>query len=688
MKRRRTLLGLESAAAFVVYSAISAWFLRPIWRLGASHLPQGLGDPLFNLYLLAWVGRQIRLGLPDLWGAPFFHPAPDALALSDHMIGPGAQAAAIQAATGGGPIAAYNVLFFLSFALAGTTTFAVLRAGGLGRAAAFLGGSVFAFSPYRWEQTYHLQVLLAQWIPPLLWTFHRLLERPRAARAAAFLLFYALHVTGGNYLAYLVHLPLLVLLGNRLLRGDERRRLLSRPALRVLVPSAAACALLLAALFVPYLEAGRRHGMHHWVENYRQFGATLVAQATPAQPNWYYPLLRPPLKSLGPGYRGADWRVEKALFPGFLAAVLAAAGAAGLCRRHRFRPRPRLDPGRRAGLAALTAGAAAVFLAADLLTLGWWPPRWIASLGGLDGAYTALGVAFAVLVAARLLLGRRWTGATPLALPTAPAWERGLLFAGLASWLLAFPLVFETLTEVVPGFGAMRTPTRTWPIVSFAVAWFAGRGLDGLLRRLRGRSGRTALAAAACLWLPVESMPRPLAWNRVPEPPPVHRWIAATPEVRAVLVLPLRRNEREVPAMWFSTAHWKPIVNGFSAFTPRAYRDLREVCCWPAPDEAALERLRRMGVTHVVVDATAGRRAWQRRELAAWRQRVAAGEIPRVRRVYRDERGDEVYAIAAAAPPRGGSSSVAPRAAAPGPASQRQQRSPGEQQDHQHGPEP
>lgn len=647
LKRRPALRSVpETAAAFAAYSAISAWFLRPIWRLGASHLP-GQGDPLFVLYLLAWVGRQIRLGLPDLWGANFFFPARDALALSDHMLGPGAQAAAIQAATGGGVIAAYNVLFFLSFALAGTTTFWVLRAGGLGRAAAFAGGSVFAFSPYRWEQTFHLQVLLAQWIPPLLWSFHRLLERPRAAAAAAFLLFYVLHVTGGIYLAYLVHVPLLALLGERLLRGEERRRLFDRSSLRVLLPSAASCALLLALLFLPYLEASRRHGMRHAVANYQQFGATLVAQATPAKANWYYPPLRAPLKSLGPGYRGADWRVEKALFPGFLAAILAAGGAGALWRRRRREPRPDLEARRRGALAALSAAAVAVFLAADLLTLGWWPPERVAATGGLDGAYSLLGVAFAVLVAARLLLGRRWAGTTPPAPPGAAAWERGLLLGAAACWLLAFPLVFEPLAEVVPGFGGMRAPTRTWPFVSLAIGWLAGRGLDGLLQRLRGRGGRLAVAAAACLWIVLESMPRPLAWNRVPEPPPVHRWIATAPEVEALLVLPLRRNEREIPAMWSATAHWKPIVNGFSAFTPRAYRELLDVCCWPLPDDHALDRLRRMGVTHVVIHTAQWRRPWLHRELAAWQRRVAAGEVPGVREVYRDGRGDRVFAIAA-----------------------------------------
>ena len=639
----------ETLAAFAAYALASTWFLRPVWRLGATHLPGGLGDPLLLLYLLTWVGRQVRRGLVDLWQAPFFFPTRDALALSDHMLGPGAQAAAIEALTGGGPVLAYNALFFLSFALSGTTTFAVLRAGGASAGAAFAGGAIFAFSPYRWEQLSHIQVLTAQWIPPLLWTFHRLLARPRPGRAALFLLFYALHVTGGSYLAYLAHVPLAALAAVHLLDRRARRRLLSRRALRVLLPAAALSAALVAAVFLPYLEVGRRYGLTRDAENYRHFGATLVAQATPAPQSRVYPVLRPALRALAPGQTGASWRVEKALFPGVLATLLAAAGAAALWRRRRRRPAP--DPGRsrRAALAGLTAGALAVFLAADLLTLGWWPPPRVAALGGLDGAYTALGLLFALLVAARLALGRRWTGRLPLAIPSPSPWERGLLAGAAACWLLAFPVVFEPLSEVVPGLGGMRTPTRTWPFVSFAVAWLAARGLDAARRRIARPRLAAAATAAVALALLAEAAPRPPEWARVPEAPPVYHWIAGQPEVEALLVLPLRRDEREVPAMWFSTVHWRPIVNGFSGYTPPAYERLREVCCWPVPDARALDTLRRMGVTHVLVHP-AWRGRWQHEAFAAWRARVAAGEVPGVRQVYRDARGDHVFAIAGAPP--------------------------------------
>jgi len=73
-----------------------------------------------------------------------------------------------------------------------------------------------------------------QWIPAVLWTFDRLLDRPTPGRAAAFAAFYALHVSGGAYLAVLVHFPLAVLLVNRWLAG--RGRFLTRARLAVWVP--------------------------------------------------------------------------------------------------------------------------------------------------------------------------------------------------------------------------------------------------------------------------------------------------------------------------------------------------------------------------------------------------------------------------------------------------------------------
>src|SRR5205807_4476776 len=85
------------AAAFAGYALLAALYLRPIWRVLGTHLAAGLGDPLFNLYILKWVAHEAHLGFAGFWDAPFFYPAHDVLAYSDHLLGPGLAAAAFTA---------------------------------------------------------------------------------------------------------------------------------------------------------------------------------------------------------------------------------------------------------------------------------------------------------------------------------------------------------------------------------------------------------------------------------------------------------------------------------------------------------------------------------------------------------------------------------------------------------------
>src|SRR5687767_8192105 len=86
--------GLGFAALLTVaYTALSAVYLRPIWRFYGDRIAPNDGDPLFNLWVLRWGARQLRLGLPDLWNGNIFFPTPGTLALSDHLLG----LAAIQA---------------------------------------------------------------------------------------------------------------------------------------------------------------------------------------------------------------------------------------------------------------------------------------------------------------------------------------------------------------------------------------------------------------------------------------------------------------------------------------------------------------------------------------------------------------------------------------------------------------
>ena len=90
-----------------------------------------------------------------------------------------------------------------------------------------------------------LPMLLAQWIPLVLWYWNRLLSAPSLASCHR-LRFYVLHVTGGTYLAHLLHLALAIVL---LMHWRDWRALVSPRSLAVLLPGGAVCGAVALAIF-------------------------------------------------------------------------------------------------------------------------------------------------------------------------------------------------------------------------------------------------------------------------------------------------------------------------------------------------------------------------------------------------------------------------------------------------------
>lgn len=262
-----------------LYSAAALVYLRPIWTTFRNSLAPNAADPVFSVYILQWVVRQIRLGFPDVWDANFFYPAHGTLALSDHMLGPAFQIAFIH-----DPIAGYNLLFFSSFVLCGVSTWWVLRHSGLSGPAALSGGAAFAFSPFRMSHLNHLMMLIMQWMPLTLWSWDRLLDERTLRRAALFLLFYGLHLTAGCYFAYMIHSPMAAILGSRWAAAG-RRRLLAPDSLRVLAPVAALALAAAVAVFLPYLRLARRLDMTRDDHEIGHRGATLASYVSPAPEN-------------------------------------------------------------------------------------------------------------------------------------------------------------------------------------------------------------------------------------------------------------------------------------------------------------------------------------------------------------------------------------------------------------------
>ena len=111
-----------------------------------SALPDDLGDPLLNTFILGWDADRFLHGLKGLWDAPFYFPRRDTLAYSEHLLGIAIFTAPVQWLTGN-PVLAYNVAHLGSYVLAGAGMYLLARSL-WGRAdAAWVAAMAFACAP-------------------------------------------------------------------------------------------------------------------------------------------------------------------------------------------------------------------------------------------------------------------------------------------------------------------------------------------------------------------------------------------------------------------------------------------------------------------------------------------------------------------------------------------------------------
>ena len=112
------------------------------------------------------------------WNPPAFYSLPGVLSFSEHLLGLSLVATPIQW-LGGSPLFAYNVVFLLTFPLCAIGGYLLALEMTKRHDAAFIGGLLFGFAPYRMSQLAHLQVLAAFGMPFALLGLHRYLRDPR-----------------------------------------------------------------------------------------------------------------------------------------------------------------------------------------------------------------------------------------------------------------------------------------------------------------------------------------------------------------------------------------------------------------------------------------------------------------------------------------------------------------------------
>jgi hypothetical protein len=461
MGRRPDTIAAGALRAVVVCATALAAAVVMTWPLAS-----GLGrlgrtttmDGLYSIWNIAWVARTIVSDPAHLLDANIFFPHHAALAFSEANILGGVVAIPAWWLTRN-PYAAHNTaaLFAFCWTLIGTWLLARRLCGN--SLSAVAAAVLFAFCPYFFSHSAHIQLLMAGGMPLAMLALHRLVDAPSPRRGLE--LGVALWAQALACAYYGIFAGLMV--GYGVIFFATRRQLWRvRRFWTAIVLAAVTSVLGVLPFFFPYLSMQREEGFRRTLDDAVRYSATPASYlASPAHAHqWILGIAR----SLG-------WHTGEVLFPGVLVIVLAGAGAA-LALRRTPPPGSSADTTRESALLYGSLGAlsfwasfgpaaglyAALFHAIPLFTFLRAPSRF--------GLIVSLALAILASFAVRRLLE---------VMPRRAAWAAmGLAVAGLVE-LNVLPFPWERALPVPSGYALLarmpKAPMAEFPFYGERVAF-------------------------------------------------------------------------------------------------------------------------------------------------------------------------------------------------------------------------
>ena len=197
----------EAAVVFLVATLLSLAMTYPLVR-GIGRLGRlDTGDGRMSIWNVTWVAHALTTSPSHLFDANIFHPHRGTLLYTESNIFPGVLGIPAWVLTRN-PYATHNVAFLLAFVLSSSGMYYLVRHLTGNRPAAAVAGVLFAYCPFVFAHTAHIQLEMTAALPFGMLAFHRLLERPGASRGAALGLVLAATVLSCGY--YTVALGMLL----------------------------------------------------------------------------------------------------------------------------------------------------------------------------------------------------------------------------------------------------------------------------------------------------------------------------------------------------------------------------------------------------------------------------------------------------------------------------------------------
>jgi len=318
MERRPDTIAARARGAAIACAVAFTLAVVMTWPLAA-----GLGrlgrtttmDGLYGIWNVAWVAHAIVTSPATLFDANIFYPHRGTLAYSESNILAGVVAIPAWLVTRNA-YAAHNSALLFAFASTWLGTWLLTRRLSGHNGAAAVAAILFAFCPFFYSHSAHIQLLMAGGIPLSMLALHRLVDSPSPARGLALGI-----ALGGQALAcayYGIFAGLMV--GYGVIFFAARRVLWRVPAFWIAVAIGAVTASVIVLPFVlPYLDLQRDSGFARSLDDASRYSATWQSYLASSA------LGHRPLLDLA---RRLGWRIGEVLFPGILAIVLGGIGVA------------------------------------------------------------------------------------------------------------------------------------------------------------------------------------------------------------------------------------------------------------------------------------------------------------------------------------------------------------------------
>ena len=499
-----------------------------------------LGDPLLNTWILWWNSQQGPL-TDAYWNAPAFAPMPNALALSETLLGLTWLTTPLQW-MGASPSVTYNVMLIVAPVLNGLSAYWLCLVLTSRRDAAFIGALAFAFAPYHAARISHLQTEMMFYMPVALVGLHRFWTTGRRRWLVLFAVSTALNgLACGYFLLYFGVLLVMAVAWLAVSSGDLKK-------LTAVIAAAGVAAMTIAPVMLRYRAVREELGLTRSGIEHESLSADLTSIALGSNHLAVWPVHTPPHQT------------EIAAYPGIvIGALLLIAGGVVLSRRLRSPlDRPPMLTIVVAGLAMATIAFGAIAIdrpykvigvGLDVLlivVLASKPFRDLIRSGSIPALYVS-----GLIVSALLSLG-----------PVGRVLGHRFWYKAPFAWLMT-----------LPGYDWARVPARFSSIQVLCLAVLAAFAVIRLWPAVT-RVSLVAMATIAAL-IVVDG------WRKVPiARVPAAASIALTGDL--VIELPTDGWVEDARAMYRGTFHRRPVMNGYSGFVPPHYvplqADLRKDC--------------------------------------------------------------------------------------------------------------